>query len=294
MGAAAFLDRYRRLGHPLRGDEVTRQAIRANALRTSRREVARRLAARGIRTEEIPWLRDGLYVTEGGPSAGATIEYLLGLYSVQEAAAQFPVEVLAPCMREAVLDMCAAPGGKTAQIAAWMGNIGAVVATDVSRRRLYALENNLERCGVECCVAYHADAAALDTGGATFDRVLLDAPCSGNYVTDRTWFRRRDLADIEVNAGRQRALLSKAVRMLRPGGTLVYTTCSLEPEENELNVGWLIENHPVELEEVEGPGSPGITDVFGAKLRPEVARCRRFWPDETGTQGFFIAKGLKG
>ncbi len=293
MGAAAFLDRYQRLGHRLNGNEATRQAIRVNALRATRGEVARRLAARGITTEEIPWLRDGLYVKEGGPSAGATIEYLLGLYSVQEAAAQFPVEVLDPHSGEFVLDMCAAPGGKTTQIAAWMGNRGVVVAADVSRQRLYALENNLERCGVECCVAYHTDAAALDTGGAAFDRVLLDAPCSGNYVTDRTWFRRRDLVDVEVNAGRQRALLSAAVSFLKPGGTLVYTTCSLEPEEDELNVEWLLANQKVELEEVAGPGSPGLTEVFGTKLRPDVARCRRFWPDETGTQGFFVARGVK-
>ncbi len=248
---------------------------------------------RGVKMTTIPWLRDGFHVEGGESSVGASFEYLLGLYSIQEAAAQFPVEVLAPTGGEVVLDMCAAPGGKTTQIAAWMGNGGAVVAVDIRRDRLYALENNLERTGVENCVAYHADAAGLDYGGTLFDRILLDAPCSGNYVTDREWFRKRDIGDVEKNALEQRRLLGAAVGLLRPGGTLVYTTCSLEPEEDELNVQWLLDNHDVRLEEIGGPGSPALTEVLDRKLSPDVAKCRRFWPDETGTQGFFVAKVVK-
>jgi 16S rRNA C967 or C1407 C5-methylase (RsmB/RsmF family) len=192
-----FLDRYRAMGHELRGDERTRRAIRVNTLLAAKEEVVARLEARGAKLTSIPWLRDGLHVEGGETSFGASFEYLLGLYSIQEAAAQFPVEVLAPAGGEVVLDMCAAPGGKTTQAAAWMGNRGVVVAVDVRRDRLYALENNLERTGVENCVAYNADAAALDYGGTTFDRILLDAPCSGNYVTDREWFKKRDIGDVE-------------------------------------------------------------------------------------------------
>jgi NOL1/NOP2/sun family putative RNA methylase len=293
MGAGFFLDRYRAMGHELRGDERTRRAIRVNTLLASRDEVVGRLEARGARLTGIPWLRDGLYVEGGESSAGASFEYLLGLYSIQEAAAQFPVEVLAPEAGEVVLDMCAAPGGKTTQMAAWMGNRGVVVAVDVRRDRLYALENNLERTGVENCVAYCADAAGLDYGGTLFDRILLDAPCSGNYVTDRSWFNKRSIGDVEANAAEQRRLFGAAVGLLRPGGTLVYTTCSLEPEEDELNVQWLLENHGVGLREVGGPGSPALTEVMGRSLSPEVAMCRRFWPDETGTQGFFVAKVVR-
>jgi NOL1/NOP2/sun family putative RNA methylase len=281
------------MGHELRGDERTRRAIRVNTLLAAKEGVVARLETRGVKLTGIPWLRDGLHVEGGETSVGASFEYLLGLYSIQEAAAQFPVEVLAPTGGEVVLDMCAAPGGKTTQMAAWMGNRGVVVAVDMRRDRLYALENNLERTGVENCVAYNADAAALDYGGTTFDRILLDAPCSGNFVTDRGWFTKRDIGDVERNALEQRRLLGAAVGLLRPGGTLVYTTCSLEPEEDELNVQWLLENHPVRLEEVGGPGSKALTEVLGRSLSPEVARCRRFWPDETGTQGFFVAKAVK-
>jgi NOL1/NOP2/sun family putative RNA methylase len=293
MGAGFFLERYSAMGHELRGDERTKRAIRVNTLLSGREEVVGRLEARGARLTGIPWLRNGFYVEGGEASFGASFEYLLGLYSIQEAAAQFPVEVLRPGEGEVVLDMCAAPGGKTTQMAAWMENRGAIVAVDVRRDRLYALENNLERPGVENCVAYHADAVGLDYGGTLFDKILLDAPCSGNYVTDRSWFSKRSIGDVEGNAAEQRRLLGAAVGQLRHGGTLVYTTCSLEPEEDELNVQWLMDNHDIMLEEVVGPGSHALTEVLGRSLSSELARCRRFWPDETGTQGFFVAKVVK-
>jgi NOL1/NOP2/sun family putative RNA methylase len=293
MGAGFFLERYSAMGHELRGDERTKKAIRVNTLLSGREEVVGRLEARGARLTGIPWLRDGFYVEGGEASIGASFEYLLGLYSIQEAAAQFPVEVLMPGEGEVVLDMCAAPGGKTTQMAAWMENRGVIVAVDVRRDRLYALENNLERTGVENCVAYHADAVGLDYGDTLFDKILLDAPCSGNYVTDRSWFSKRSIGDVEGNAAEQRRLLGAAVGQLRHGGTLIYTTCSLEPEEDELNVQWLMDNHDIMLEEVVGPGSPALTEVLGRSLSPELARCRRFWPDETGTQGFFIAKAVR-
>jgi len=293
MGAGVFLDRYKAMGHELRGSERTKRAIRVNTLLASREEVVRKLEARGVKLTGIPWLRDGLYVEGGESSVGASFEYLLGLYSIQEAAAQFPVEVLSPNPGEIVLDMCAAPGGKTTQMAAWMRNSGVVVAVDVRRDRLYALENNLERTGSENCVAYCADAASFDYGGTLFDKILLDAPCSGNYVTDHSWFNKRNVRDVEANAAEQRRLLGAALGLLKPGGTLVYTTCSLEPEEDEYNIQWLLDSHDGELVEVEGPGSPALTEAMGRSLSKEVARCRRFWPDEMETQGFFVAKVVK-
>ena len=286
-----FLERYRSIGHSLTGKEKTRQSIRVNTLRTSGAELEMRLALHGAKLSKIPWLRDGFMVEDSKFSLGASFEYLLGLYSLQEAAAQYPVEILAPRPGERVLDMCAAPGGKTTQIAAWMQGKGILIAFDANRERLYALENNLERSGVENCIVYHADAAEMELG--EFDRVLLDSPCSGNYVTDADWFEKRSLEDVEFNAARQKKLLAAAVRSLKPGGSLVYTTCSLEPEENEMNIHWLLANHSIRLVEVTGPGSPGLTEYKGEKLNPDVAKTRRFWPDETGTQGFYLAKAVK-
>jgi NOL1/NOP2/sun family putative RNA methylase len=293
MGVGLFLDRYKTMGHELSGRERTRRAIRVNTILSSRELVEKKLTARGVTVTTVPWLRDGFYIEGGESSVGASFEYLLGLYAIQEAAAQFPVEVLKPESGELVLDMCAAPGGKTAQMGAWMRNEGVIVAVDLRRDRLYALENNLERLGVGNCVAFFGDAAGFNYGEDLFDKVLLDAPCSGNFVTDRSWFSKRSLEDVEANAAEQRRLLSAAVGLLRSGGTLVYTTCSLEPEEDELNVQWLLENHNVELVEVCGPGSPALTEALGRSLSIEVEKCRRFWPDVMGTQGFFIAKAVK-
>jgi NOL1/NOP2/sun family putative RNA methylase len=289
-GKRFFLERYRRMGHDLSGDERTSSALRINTLKTDAGALVERLSRLGATLERVSYLRDGYTIERSGFSLGASFEYLLGLYALQEAASQFAVEVLRPERGETILDMCAAPGTKTSQISAHMGNTGAVVAVDVSRGRLYALENNLERMGVVNCAIYHADANELDYGGLLFDRVLLDAPCSGNYVADGAWFSKRRPRDFEGNAERQRRLLGTAVGLLRPGGVLVYTTCSLEPEEDELNVQWLLDNHDVSLDRVEGPGSPGLTEALGERLDDEVGRCMRFWPDETGTQGFFVAR----
>jgi len=262
-----------------------------NTLLTTHKSIQERLSDRGAKLSKIPWLKDGFAVDATPFSLGASFEYLLGLISIQEAAAQFAVETLEPQPGDKVLDMCAAPGGKTTQIAAWMKNKGILVAIDESRERLYALENNLERCCVECCLAYRGDANELGLG--SFDRVILDAPCSGNYVTDLNWFKKRTLKNVIDNSERQKRLLLSAIRNLKHGGTLIYTTCSLEPEENEVNVDWLINENLVEIKPLTGPGSPGLTEVDGKRLSQELEKTRRFWPDETGTQGFYVMKAIR-
>ncbi|MCJ7732617.1 SAM-dependent tRNA/rRNA cytosine-C5 methylase, partial [Candidatus Bathyarchaeota archaeon] len=126
-----------------------------------------------------------------------------------------------------------------------------------------------------------------------FTKILLDAPCSGNYVTDLGWFNKRSLSDIESNAELQRRLISKALNLLETNGVLLYSTCSLEPEENELNIQWMLDSHDVEFEKLDGVGSPALTEISDKSLDGRVSHCRRFWPDETGTQGFFVAKAVK-
>jgi NOL1/NOP2/sun family putative RNA methylase len=290
-GRGFFLGRYRELGRALTGDESAAQAIRVNPLKASDGELIKALASAGVELQRVPFLDHGYRVVHAGFSLGATLEYLLGLYSLQEAASQLPVQALSPGPGDMALDMCSAPGGKTTQMAAYMGNGGVLIAVDSSRDRLYAVENSLERCGVTNCLVYHGDAAEIELG-TTFTRILLDAPCSGNYATDPEWFSVRTLRDVEANAARQRRLLARALELLEPGGRLLYSTCSLEPEENELNVQWLLETHDVELKPVAGPGVPALTRVLGSELDPRVSRCRRLWPGE-GTQGFFMAEAVK-
>ena len=291
-GREWFLDRYRALGSNLSGDETTPQAIRINPLKTTDTELIDILSWQDVRLEKISYLDHGYRVTEAPFSLGASIEYLLGLYSLQETASQYPIQVLTPNPKDRVLDMASAPGGKTTQAAAYMQNKGVIVAIDINRDRLYATENNVERCGVTNTSIHHIDALRLPDK-PVFTKILLDAPCSGNYTTDPHWFKKRTEKDIERNAELQKRLLTKAINLLEPSGTLVYSTCSLEPEENEFNIQWLLENFSIELQPLDGAGNPAPLTIFDNDLDEQISLCRRFWPDQTGTQGFFVAKVVK-
>ncbi|MEM2518289.1 MAG: RsmB/NOP family class I SAM-dependent RNA methyltransferase [Candidatus Bathyarchaeia archaeon] len=282
-----FVNRYRLLGWEFR-DVAPKQAIRVNAMNVKGVKILERLRGLGVELEEIPFLRGGYWVTRSDFSVGATVEYLLGYYSIQEAAAQIPAALFTDLRGKTVLDACAAPGGKTVQLADLMENTGVIVALDVDRRRLNALQNQLERCRVKNTIVYRLDARKASKLGLKFDRILLDVPCSGNFAVDKGWFSRRTLTDIERNARLQREILAEAAKVLKEDGEIVYATCSLEPEEDELNIDWAVKNLGLETVEIECYGEEAPTEIFGKKLDDSVRNCRRIWPGET--QGFFACK----
>jgi NOL1/NOP2/sun family putative RNA methylase len=286
-GKKFFVDRYERLGWKFE-DAKPRQAIRLNVANVKGKNLEERLQAIGVQLEKIPFLETGYWVRSSKVSVGATAEYLLGFYSIQEAAAQIPATLFTSLKGRTVLDACAAPGGKTVQLADLMGNTGVLVALDVYKRRLAALSNHLERCHVGNCVVYNLDARQASRLGLKFDRILVDAPCSGNFVGERDWFERRTIADVKRNAKLQREILTEAAACLCADGEIVYSTCSLEPEENEVNMDWAIKHLNLQIEEVDCYGGKGLTEVFGSRLDISVERCRRIWPAET--QGFFVCK----
>ncbi len=286
-GKEFFVDRYRQLGWEF-ADVQPRQAIRINSVNSKGKNLEERLRAIGVTLEKIPFLETGYWVRSSKVSVGATAEYLLGLYSIQEAAAQIPATLFSGLRGKTVLDACAAPGGKTLQLADLMGNTGVLVALDVKKGRLVALSNHLERCHVSNAVVYGMDARQVSRLKLKFDGILLDVPCSGNFVGERDWFKRRTLADVRRNAKLQREILTEAVECLRDDGELVYSTCSLEPEENEVNMDWAVKHLGLQIEEVDCYGKKGLTAVFGSQLDVTVERCRRIWPGET--QGFFVCK----
>jgi NOL1/NOP2/sun family putative RNA methylase len=265
-----------------------KQAIRINTMNAGRDEVVSRLESLGVALEKIPFLEDGYWIRKSNFSVGATAEYLLGLYSIQEAAAQIPATLFAELEDKTVLDACASPGGKTVQLANQMKNSGVIVALELKKRKMFALANQLERCRVTNTAVYQMDAREASKLKMRFDCVLLDVPCSGNYVTDKEWFGKRSLEDVERNARRQRQILAEAVEVTKDDGELVYATCSLEPEENELNIEWAIANLDVEVEEISCRGEGGLTNVFGRELDRSIEECRRIWPSQT--QGFFVCK----
>ncbi len=284
-GKDFFIDRYEKLGWSFR-DVKPRQAIRLNVANTKGKSIIERLKSNRVFLDKIPFVQDGYWVRRSRVSMGATAEYLLGFYSVQEAAAAIPVTLFSNPKGKVVLDACAAPGGKTVQLADVMENTGAIVALDVDKRRLSALSNHLERCHVSNTIVYLHDARRASGLRVGFDRILLDVPCSGNFASDRDWFTRRTLADVERNAAVQREILAEAVSCLKPNGEIVYSTCSLEPEEDELNMDWAVKSLRLRIEEINCPGQEGLTNVFGQQLDDSVKRCRRIWPGET--QGFFV------
>ncbi|MCK4669148.1 RsmB/NOP family class I SAM-dependent RNA methyltransferase [Candidatus Bathyarchaeota archaeon] len=286
-GREFFVARYEELGWKYR-DVKPRQAIRVNSTNTMKTDVARRLVSLGVKLEKIPFLEKGYWICKSEFSVGATSEYLLGLYSIQEAAAQIPAALFTRLKDKIVLDACAAPGGKTVQLADSMRNTGAIIALDTRRRRLIALSNNLERCRVKNTIVYHMDATHASLLKMKFSRILLDVPCSGNFVTDKDWFMKRTLKDVEKNAELQKRILAEATRILKDDGEIVYATCSLEPEENELNIDWAIENLNLQTERINCYGEKASTNIFGKQLDSTVKYCRRIWPGQT--QGFFVCK----
>ena len=186
-GKEFFIDRYERLGWKYQ--EVTlKQAIRVNNTNAKGKNLIARLSDLGVHLQKIPFLDSGYWVLESKVSAGATAEYLLGFYSIQEAAAQIPVSVFTHLKGKKVLDAAAAPGGKTIHLADLMENLGGVVALDVDKWRLNALCNHVERCRVSNTVVYLLDARQASTLDLKFDRILVDAPCSGNFAADKNWF----------------------------------------------------------------------------------------------------------
>lgn len=290
-----FLERYKQLGADFNPEGIVIEpALRVNTLKIDEKKLIERLKTEKVVLKKIPFLDFG-YHYSAEFSLGATPEYLLGYYYLQEAASQLPVQVLKPLPGESILDMAASPGSKTTQIAQYMKNKGKIIALDDNTRRLAALRNNLERCGVTNCVVYKKDARFSSDFGLEFDKILLDAECSGNFALEKDFFEKRSLETVKEKAKLQRELLKAAVKVLKKGGVLVYSTCSLEPEENELNINWLLskfDNLSLEETGIE-LGDEGLVEVFGEKLDPEIKKCRRFWPHKTGTEGFFIARMRK-
>ncbi len=292
-GKEFFQHRYEQLGGEI-AEIQTLPTLRVNTLKTSAKELIARLEKLGVKLERIPFTKNGYTIVQSKFSLGAITEHLLGYYYLQDAAAQLPVEVLDPKPTDIVLDACAAPGGKTTQLAAHTRNQGTIVAYELKPHRIPSLLMNLERCGITNTTVFEGNALMASRLGIQFDKILLDAPCAGNYLTETGWFEKRTLDGIQTSSEIQKRLLAGTVNLLKTGGTLVYSTCSLEPEENELNIQWALDNLPVKLEKVSLEiGDPGLTEVFGKKLNPDIAMCKRFWPHKTKTEGFFIAKMVR-
>lgn len=226
---------------------------------------------------------------------GSTLGHLLGDWHVQEEAALWAVPLLGARPGERVLDLCAAPGNKTAQLAVAMADRGTLVANERKRGRLAALRRNLDRLGVSCAVVTHADGMRL-RGEALYDRVLVDVPCTCEGTSRKLRGARTEPAREGHRASIvqvQKALLRRALKLVRPGGTVVYATCTYAPEENEAVLHAIPESDAA-IEPIEAPPglrlAPGVTEWAGRRFRADVRHAARMWPHHNDTGGFFVAR----
>ena len=272
------------------------KTFRVNRVNRKPEAAARWTHAVSSHIERVPWLDDA-FVIRGNGSFHFMAGYLAGLFHIQEASSMVPAAVLAPRPGDRVLDLCAAPGNKTAQLAQAVGPTGTVVANDVSRERLGVARTTLDRLSLSNVILTAMDAAELPVDVGLFDAVLADVPCSCEGTSRRhpnvlfrteTGFRER-LVTL------QERILRRALEACRPGGRVVYATCTYAPEECEGVVtdvlesdagrGWSLVSARIAGLETD----PGLRSFAGRRYHPDMEKTIRIWPHANDTGGFFVA-----
>jgi 16S rRNA (cytosine967-C5)-methyltransferase len=260
-------------------------ALRVNSLKASRTEALAALAAEGIAAEPTALSPDGLRLTSPGAPLRESAAYKRGLIRIQDEASQLVARLVAPQPGERILDLCAGAGGKTLHMAALMKNRGRIIALDLHEDRLRMLREEAQRLGATIVETRTGDAAETHAGfSGAFDRVLLDAPCSGLGTLRRNPEIRWRLAPVDLKKCMQiqRRLLASAAQCVRPGGRLVYSVCTVTPEENELVVADLLKSRP-EFTRLHP------TDAEIPALLIDAGGALRTFPHRHGTDGFFAA-----
>jgi NOL1/NOP2/sun family putative RNA methylase len=274
-----------------------RRSIRVNTIKISVEELKKRLEDRWLLTP-IPWCKEGFWIEDKSEEKRRDIgnlkEHTLGYFYIQEAASMIPPIVLEPKPGELVLDLCASPGSKTTQIAQYMQNKGILISNDYTPIRMVPLSTNVQRMGATNVIVTLMQGKWFKD--FQFDRVLVDAPCSGTGTVRKSlktlliWNPRMTVCF----AREQKKLIETGFNNLKKGGVLVYSTCSLEPEEDEEVVSFLLDKHTdAKIEEINLDGlkrSPAVLEFNGEKYNPEVRHCLRLWPQDNDTEGFFVAK----
>lgn len=270
-----------------------RRSIRVNTLKISVEDFLTLVAPYGWQLTPVPWCAEGFWIERDDEDAvplGSTAEHLSGLFYIQEASSMLPVAALfAECNApERVMDVAAAPGSKTTQIAARMGNRGAILANEFSASRVKVLHANISRCGIHNVALTHFDGRVFGAAlPEAFDAILLDAPCSGEGVVRKDPDALKNWS-VESNleiAATQRELIESAFHALRPGGTLVYSTCTLNRDENEDVCLWLKAQYPdavefLPLNDLFASAREAVTPEGFLHVFPQIYDC----------EGFFVAR----
>jgi NOL1/NOP2/sun family putative RNA methylase len=268
--------------------------VRVNTIKATGDRVRAAFEAADVDAQPVDWTDRVLRIDTDSP--GVTWPSFHGFTHTQEEVSALPAIVLDPQPGERVWDPCAAPGSKTTQLAALMDDRGRVVANDSNLGRLSALRFNAERLGVTNTVVTNRDARnySLDRFQFDeFDRALVDAPCSceGTIRKNPDTLDEWSLGHIESVAGIQKGVLRRAVQATRPGGTVVYSTCTFAPEENEAVIEFVTDHEDCRIVEQDVPleHEPGVTEWDGHRFDAAVERAARIYPHLNDTGGFFVA-----
>ena len=271
--------------------------IRVNELKTSSEKLKTILKNNyGIHSEYVPDVPLALKITEDSNALlGKTIEHISGLYYIQSLSSMLPPLILNPSDKETVLDLCAAPGSKTTELGELMNNGGTLISNEIQNDRVRMLVYNVERMNLVNTGVIHSKGELLSKIYADhFDKILVDAPCSGLGIIQKKgeisnwWSKQRAerLGELQLK------LLIAAVKMVRQGGEIVYSTCTLTVEENEMVLDTVLRKYPVEIIDINLPfkANDGIISYEGNLLNQELKKAKRILPWEIGSEGFFLIK----
>lgn len=265
--------------------------IRTNTIKISSDQLERRLEEKGWKIERIPWFEQGFFV-ECDELLSKTVEHALGYFFIQNSSSMIPSLVLDPKPDEIVLDLCASPGAKTTQMAMMMGNSGAIFANDINHPRLKALRGNLQRCGVLNTVVIKGFAENFFKTGLKFNKILLDVPCTATGTMNPRILKMTKEEGIRILSKLQKRILSSTAKSLENDGTIVYSTCSLEPEENEEVIDFGIKELNLRTEKIEIENLSVTSTILNHKDKrydESILNAVRI-PYSEKTEGFFICK----
>lgn len=269
--------------------------LRVNTLLTRRKDLAYALTQRKVEVGNLEWTDSALVAFKSEVPLGATPEYLAGYYMIQGANSMLPVLNLEMKENLKVVDLCAAPGGKSTHLAALLNNTGILYSNDVCKERMSALKSNISRMAIENIIITNMDALKFNVGKV--DRVLLDAPCSGTGVISKypNIKTSKSYEEIKKMSRVQKRLITHGFDMLKPGGYMIYSTCSILVEENEEVVDYLLkQRNNAKISDLSiGVGKEGFTNFRSENYNGSLCKSRRIYPHVHNMDGFFYVKIFK-
>ncbi len=288
-----FLNNYKRF---IESDYISYVRISGSDNEQSR--IVEKLKRYEIEVEKVNGVSNAYKVLSDSSNLGKTLEFALGKYYIQSLSSMIPPLILNPTSADVTLDMCAAPGSKATELAQMMNNKGTLYVNESNVGRTRSLAHNLDKLNIINSGMIVSKGELLSKHfDAFFDKILVDAPCTGLGIVQKkqevsNWWSTKHASILSET---QMKLLVSAIKSLKVGGEMVYSTCTMTLEENEFLVNRILKKHPVELVDIELPvkSHPGFTKYGDEELSPELAKTRRIIPWEITSEGFFIAKFRK-